>query len=54
MDRSCPVCGLRVGVETSCPYCGSRLIAVNLRRTMLWLLVVEEYLLLMVVGMRFG
>jgi hypothetical protein len=54
MDRRCSGCGLCVGVQASCPYCGTRLIRVDLRRALLWALVVEEYLLLMAVGLRFG
>jgi hypothetical protein len=52
MDRQCPYCGLPVGDQLSCVLCGTRLVRVNLRRTLLWALVAEEYLLVVVVMLR--
>lgn len=52
MDRTCPYCGLSVGDQVSCVLCGTRLVRVNLRRTLLWALVAEEYLLVVVVMLR--
>jgi hypothetical protein len=45
MDKRCPYCGISVGDQVACALCGTRLVRVNLRRTLLWALVAEEYLL---------
>ena len=52
MDKHCPYCGISVAGELRCPLCDTRLVGVNVRRALLWALVVEEYLLAMVVMMR--
>ena len=44
MDKRCPYCGIPVGDQLTCVLCGTRLVRVNLRRTLLWALVVAEYL----------
>ena len=54
MDRRCPYCGISAGDQVSCVLCGTRLVRVNLRRTLLWALVAEEYLLLVGVMLRLG
>jgi hypothetical protein len=54
MDKRCPYCGIPVAGQFSCPLCDTRLVSVNLRRTLLWAFIVEEYLLVMVVMMRLG
>jgi hypothetical protein len=53
MDKRCPYCGISVGDQLACVLCGTRLVRVNLRRTLLWALVVEEYLIVMTLAMRF-
>jgi hypothetical protein len=54
MEKHCSYCGLSVtGDDTSCPLCGTRLVAVNLRRALLWALVTQEYLLVAAVMFRF-
>ena len=53
MERRCSCCGISVGSELRCPLCGTRLVKVNLRRTLLWAVVVEEYLLVCLVLLRF-
>ena len=52
MHTRCPQCGISVEGHLRCPYCSRSLVRVNLRRTLLWALVVEEYLLLAVFMMR--
>jgi hypothetical protein len=52
MDKHCPYCGIPVAGQFRCPLCDTRLVSVNLRRTLLWAFIVEEYLLVMVVFMR--
>jgi hypothetical protein len=54
MDKRCPCCGVSVAGHLRCPLCDTRLVSVhiNVRRTLLWGLVVEEYLLVMLVLMR--
>jgi hypothetical protein len=54
MDKRCSYCGIAVTTHASCPVCGTRLVAVNLRRTLLWGLVVEEYLVALVIMLRFA
>jgi hypothetical protein len=55
MDQLCPRCGLSVGGQLRCPLCDTSLVqALNLRRTLLWTLVVEEYLLALVVLFRYA
>ena len=54
MDKRCSYCGISVGGHASCPVCGTRLVAVNLRRTLLWAFVAEEYLLVVAVMLRLG
>jgi hypothetical protein len=54
MDRPCRYCGVECADQLRCPVCDTSLVRVNLRRSLLWALVVEEYLLLLVVGLRFG
>lgn len=54
MDTRCPCCGITVAGHLRCPLCDTRLVSarLNVRRTLLWAFVVEEYLLLMVVMLR--
>jgi len=52
MEQHCSYCGVSVPDGVSCPVCGTRLVAVNLRRTLLWALVAEEYLVLVAVMIR--
>jgi hypothetical protein len=47
MHRHCPSCGYGVGDQLRCPLCDTRLVRVNLRRTLLWALVAEEYFLVL-------
>ncbi len=54
MHAQCPSCGIAVDGQLHCPFCSRSLVQVNLRRTLLWALVVEEYLLLAVFIMRIG
>jgi hypothetical protein len=54
MDKHCPTCGISVAGHPRCPLCDTRLVSVNVRRTLLWALVVQEYLLVMVMMMRFA
>jgi hypothetical protein len=54
MSKRCPSCGIAVGDEIRCPLCESSLVSVNLRRALLWALVMEEYLLLAVAMVRRG
>ncbi|HEU5040436.1 MAG TPA: hypothetical protein VFT84_06430 [Gemmatimonadales bacterium] len=53
MDRRCPRCGLAVAHQARCPLCDTSLTRVNLRRVLLWALVVEEYLVVVAVLLRF-
>ena len=54
MQKHCSYCGLLVSRDdASCPLCGTRLVAVNLRRALLWALVAEEYLLVFGMMLRF-
>jgi hypothetical protein len=53
-DNPCSYCGISLPGGASCPVCGTRVVAVNLRRTLLWALVAEEYLLVMAVMLRVG
>ena len=53
MQRQCSYCGLSVTENDSeCALCGTRLVAVNLRRALLWALVAEEYLLVAAIMFR--
>lgn len=53
MERRCPHCGLAVEQHQSrCPLCDTSLSRVNLRRVLLWALVVEEYLVVLAVLLR--
>jgi hypothetical protein len=52
MDRHCPRCNLPVGGQLRCPLCDASLVRVNLRRTLLWALVVEEYLFVIAMMLR--
>jgi hypothetical protein len=56
MDQQCPTCGISVSDEVRCPLCDTRLVSLalnfNVRRTLLWALVVEEYVLVVLVMMR--
>ena len=54
MDQQCSYCGVSVGNQLRCSVCDRSLVRVNLRRTLLWALVVQEYLLLVVFMLRFG
>ena len=53
MDRRCRYCGVECAGQLRCPVCDTSMVRVNLRRSLLWALVLEEYLLLLVVGLRF-
>jgi hypothetical protein len=52
MYQSCPRCGIASHGQLRCPLCDTSLVRVNLRRVLLWALVVEEYLLVVAMGMR--
>ena len=52
MTRSCPTCGIEVEGHSRCPLCNTSLVQVNLRRVLLWALVVEEYCLVAAVLLR--
>jgi hypothetical protein len=54
VNRSCPTCGIAVDDRARCPLCDTPLVQVNLRRVLLWWLVVEEYCLVLVVLLRFA
>jgi hypothetical protein len=46
----CPNCGLTItGAGASCPLCRASLIRVNMRRVVLWSVVIGEYVLLLLV-----
>jgi hypothetical protein len=53
MHTRCPHCGIATEGHLRCPLCSRSLVQVNLRRTLLWALVIEEYLLLTVFMLRF-
>ncbi len=53
VSKCCPSCGVAVGEELQCPLCGRSLVRVNLRRVLLWALVVAE-LFLLAVSIRYG
>jgi hypothetical protein len=52
MHQRCPRCGISSDGQIRCPLCDTNLVRVNLRRVLLWALVVEEYLLLVAMGLR--
>ena len=53
MDRRCSYCGISVDDQAECPLCGTRVVPVNLRRSLLWALVLEEYLVLLLMMVRY-
>ena len=54
MYKNCPRCGLQAENHTRCPLCDASLVQGNLRRTLLWALVVEVWMMAIVVSLRFG
>jgi hypothetical protein len=54
VTRTCPNCGISVEHQTHCPLCDASLLSVNLRRVLLWALVVEEYLVVLALGLHRG
>jgi hypothetical protein len=49
-STQCPNCGLRItGGGATCPLCRANLIRVNVRRVLLWSVVIGEYVLLLLV-----
>ena len=54
MDKRCPYCGISVVGQLWCPLCETRLVRVNLRRGLLWALVIEEYAFVAVIILRFS
>ena len=54
MSKQCPSCGVTVDDQIRCPLCDASLIKVNLRRALLWAIVMEEYFLLSVAIVRRG
>ena len=55
MRKHCPYCGLAAGDHIRCPLCNSSLAkGVNLRRVLLWALVIEEYFVVAVAMLRYG
>jgi hypothetical protein len=54
VSKQCPSCGVTVDDQIRCPLCDARLITVNLRRVLLWAIVMEEYFLLSVAIVRRG
>ena len=54
MSKKCPSCGVTVDDQIRCPLCDTSLIKVNLRRVLLWAIVMEEYFLLSVAIVRRG
>jgi hypothetical protein len=54
VNKRCPYCGISVGDQPTCILCGTRLVRVNLRRTLLWALVVEEYIIVMALALRYA
>jgi hypothetical protein len=54
MSKQCPSCGVTVADQIRCPLCDASLVKVNLRRVLLWAIVMEEYFLLSVAIVRRG
>jgi hypothetical protein len=54
MPNHCPSCGVTVADQIRCPLCDASLVKVNLRRVLLWAIVMEEYFLLSVAIVRRG
>jgi hypothetical protein len=54
MSKHCPSCGVTVSDQIRCPLCDAGLVKVNLRRVLLWAIVMEEYFLLTVAIVRRG
>jgi hypothetical protein len=55
MRKHCPYCGLATGDLVRCALCNTSLVkGVNLRRVLLWALVIEEYLVVGVAMLRFA
>jgi hypothetical protein len=54
MSKRCPSCGVTVADQIRCPLCDASLVKVNLRRALLWAIVMEEYFLLAVAIVRRG
>ena len=54
MSKHCPSCGVTVADQIRCPLCDASLVKVNLRRVLLWAIVMEEYFLLSVAIVRRG
>lgn len=54
MPKHCPSCGVTVADQIRCPLCDTGLVKVNLRRVLLWAIVMEEYFLLSVAIVRRG
>ena len=54
MSQHCPSCGVTVVDQLRCPLCNTSLVKVNLRRALLWAIVMEEYFLLSVAIVRRG
>jgi hypothetical protein len=54
MTKQCPSCGVTVADQIRCPLCDASLVKVNLRRVLLWAIVMEEYFLLSVAIVRRG
>jgi hypothetical protein len=54
MRKHCPYCGLAAGDHTRCPLCNTSMVKVNLRRALLWALVVEEYFVVAVAMLKHG
>jgi hypothetical protein len=44
MQRTCPRCGMQADNHTRCPLCDASLVQVKLRRSLLWALVVEMWM----------
>ena len=54
MLKHCPSCGFAVGDQVRCPLCDTSLVKVNLRRALLWALVMEEYFVVALAMLRYG
>jgi hypothetical protein len=54
MHRNCPTCGYGGHDQLRCPICDTLLVRINLRRTLMWALVAEEWLLLLGLVLRRG
>jgi len=52
--KHCPSCGFAVGDQVRCPLCDTSLVEVNLRRALLWALVLEEYFVVALAMLRHG